>query len=337
MPLESGSSKGAISKNIATEVLAGKPQKQAVAIAYSKARGDNISSGSSSGRPPKEQLDPGEKEPVMADEKEEKAREDAARRDAEEKARWDKVLGALDAICARQDAFEEKEKAREDKARKDAEEEEEKAKKDAEEEEKEKADAEEEEKEKAKKDAKKDSEEEEEKAKADKAKKDEEEAMVDAARKDAVNVADLQAQIATLRSHLSAQPETRAAFGEAQARADAVYRLMSKEAPPPMVAETLIDYRRRLLAPFVPMSAQWKAVDLKGVTDSVLGVAEEQVFKDAAKAARDPSSVEVGTLRRRETRSKSGHTVVEYDGDQSVWMNAFMAPKLVFARQKAAS
>jgi hypothetical protein len=268
----------------------------------------------------------------MADEKEEKAREDAARRDAEEKARWDKMFGALDAVCTRMDAFEEKEKAREDNARKDAEEAEEKAKKDAEEEAKMKADADEEEKEKAKKDA-----EEEEKAKADKAKKDEEEAMADAARKDSVNVADLQAQIATLRSHLSAQPETRAAFGEAQARADAVYRLMSKEAPPPMVAETLIDYRRRLLAPFVPMSAQWKAVDLKGVTDSVLGVAEEQVFKDAAKAARDPSSVEVGTLRRRETRSKSGHTVVEYDGDQSVWMNAFMAPKLVFARQKAAS
>lgn len=38
MPLQSGSSKAAISNNIATEVHAGKPQKQAVAIAYSKAR-----------------------------------------------------------------------------------------------------------------------------------------------------------------------------------------------------------------------------------------------------------------------------------------------------------
>ena len=39
MPLESGSSKAAFSKNVATEMNAGKPQKQAVAIAYSK-RGD---------------------------------------------------------------------------------------------------------------------------------------------------------------------------------------------------------------------------------------------------------------------------------------------------------
>lgn len=46
MPLEEGKSKEAIHKNIETEIAAGKPQKQAVAIALHKAN-DSIHDGAS--------------------------------------------------------------------------------------------------------------------------------------------------------------------------------------------------------------------------------------------------------------------------------------------------
>ena len=38
MPLDKGKSKAAVSRNIKTEMEAGKPQKQAIAIALSEAR-----------------------------------------------------------------------------------------------------------------------------------------------------------------------------------------------------------------------------------------------------------------------------------------------------------
>jgi hypothetical protein len=41
MPLKRGSSRKAISQNIKTEIAAGKPPKQASAIAYSEARRTN--------------------------------------------------------------------------------------------------------------------------------------------------------------------------------------------------------------------------------------------------------------------------------------------------------
>ena len=45
MPLKSGKSQGVVSQNIKTEMAAGKPQDQAVAIALSKAGKSKYSSG----------------------------------------------------------------------------------------------------------------------------------------------------------------------------------------------------------------------------------------------------------------------------------------------------
>jgi hypothetical protein len=74
MPLEGGSSRAAISANIATERNAGKPEKQSVAIAYSKARGDAAVAS----------LDPVRLDAICAG--------------------MTKLQGRFDAYCARQDS-----------------------------------------------------------------------------------------------------------------------------------------------------------------------------------------------------------------------------------------
>jgi hypothetical protein len=50
MPLKQGSSKATIAANIKTEMAAGRPQKQAIAIAYSQAGKGQKSSSSSKGK-----------------------------------------------------------------------------------------------------------------------------------------------------------------------------------------------------------------------------------------------------------------------------------------------
>jgi chemotaxis protein histidine kinase CheA len=258
----------------------------------------------------------------MAEEKETKETEKS--RDDAMSGFMDKMTSAVDALCSRMDAWEEKEKAKEDAARKDAEE-------------KEKADAarKDEEEAKAKADA-----EEEEKAKEDKAKKDaeeEEKRKDDAARADSLDKAKIEEVLAKVNQvigHISGSPETRAQFGEAQARADAAYRAHGKEAPAPMVAETLLDYRRRLLSGLQSHSKQWSKTDLKGLADNdVLANIERVIYDDAVAAARDPSLVAAGTLRRVVKRSDAGHTIHEYIGDPRDAMAPFVAlPKIVQLR-----
>lgn len=226
--------------------------------------------------------------------KEESEREDAARRDraARRDAEHEEWKKADAAMCDEDDKFEEKKKG----------------------EYKEKGDPEETAADKARKDrrdrmdARRHDAEEEERKEKEKA---------DAARSDAAiqsgEIARLKAQIEVLMNGRS--DDDRALLQDAQARYDAVYSLFGKRASPPMVAETLTDYRVRQLRGLKQYSKSWKDMDDSVLAnEKVLAVADEQIRADAEQAGKEAVNAPDGQLREVRRRTEGGHEMREFYG-----------------------
>jgi 8-oxo-dGTP pyrophosphatase MutT (NUDIX family) len=295
------------------------------------------------------------KEVIMAEETEaeKKAREDKARHDAEG-GNIEKLLSHLDAqskvmdsVVKRLDAMEMADKARrdaeEDRKREDAQ-----SRRDAEREEWMKADAEqckaddaEEEKErgeiegkgepkelaadKARKGRKdrmdkrrKDAEQAEKDRKdaEDKVRKDAE----DKVRKDAAgDIEKLVADAVASRLPRDRGDTERAELADAQVRADAAYTAFGERAPAPLVAELPTDYRRRLASPLKKHSKEWASEDLRSLNESVLAIAEKQIYADAVAAARSDEHIPEGKLIPFRRTNESGHQITEFRGRTSIF------------------
>ena len=116
-------------------------------------------------------------------------------------------------------------------------------------------------------------------------------------------------------------------FAKVQARADRVYSAWGKSAPKPMHGEELNNYRRRLLKPYQHHSPTFKKADLRvvAVEDSMFDHVEEEIWKAAFDAVRDPSTVPLGVLRE-EVSVRNGHTTTKFHGRPLSWMAPFMQP-----------
>lgn len=159
-------------------------------------------------------------------------------------------------------------------------------------------------------------------AKAEKSRKDSEDAAGEREKQ-------MKDELEALKSHTNMQPEERSGFGEAQARADSVYRLNGKQAPPVMAGEKLFDYRRRLLAPLLKDSAQFAKINLAATNLDILDAIEPVVLADAAAAARDVSKIPGGQMRKTERRDATGRTITEWHGS---WMASQPVPPISLRR-----
>jgi predicted DCC family thiol-disulfide oxidoreductase YuxK len=231
---------------------------------------------------------------------EEKAKADAAKADAE---KWDKLMSAVDSLTKRMDSMDSK-------------------KADADEEAKAKADAEEAEKKAAEEKAKADAEEaEKEAAKADAAKR-------ESALLDRVNELEkLLVQTATLTPKPLTDAD-HAAFADAQAVADSVYGAFGKQAPRPMNGEDLLAYRKRLMAPMVAHSPEWKSVDVSKFDANAFDVVQKRVYADAMDAAMHPTDVADGGLRAVTRDPGTGHKITTFYGSPKSWLSDYRLPSM---------
>lgn len=114
---------------------------------------------------------------------------------------------------------------------------------------------------------------------------------------------------------------------DAQAKADSVYAAFGQSAPRALRGENSMAYRKRLLKGLQAHSDSFKSVNLRSINDeALLGVAEKQIFSDAAMAARAGDFIPAGQLMEFQERDRAGRTITKFKGAVSSWLDAFKVP-----------
>lgn len=133
----------------------------------------------------------------------------------------------------------------------------------------------------------------------------------------------------TLEAKTAPVPEAEAAaMADAQAKADSVYQSFGDAAPRPMIGESLLNYRKRLLKPMMKHSKDFSGVNLDSISDpGAIAAIEGRVFSDSIAVAASPAMIPAGVLMETSRKDATGRTITEFKGSPSAWTNMFKAPK----------
>ena len=143
----------------------------------------------------------------------------------------------------------------------------------------------------------------------------------DAKRADSVDVREVLDRVRDLERK-QPKPLTDAdydAMAAEQARADSIFAAHGERAPRPLLGETPLAYRRRLVKSLQSHSTRWKDTNLTAIADSAtLNIIQDQVYADAKDAARHPSNIPAGQLIPVvRPDSMTGHKITEFRGSRS--------------------
>ena len=104
-----------------------------------------------------------------------------------------------------------------------------------------------------------------------------------------------------------------------QSLADGAYRAQGMVAPPRVFGESIDDYRRRLLAPLVHHSEEWRGVDVAKLPETALLIAEKKIYADTV-AAGTNTGAGAGPLREIVSVDRTGRKIHRFYGDpENCW------------------
>jgi hypothetical protein len=143
-------------------------------------------------------------------------------------------------------------------------------------------------------------------------------------------IAELQSQIAALSKRIPTQMSDadRAQFVSAQEKAERVFQLFGDAAPRSMDGETLLQYRVRLANKVKTHSGAWKDIDLSGLNDAALSVAESTIYKDSTEAAMHPIQGGGESLREIVEKGYGGRETHRFVGSDTACWAPFQFPRM---------
>jgi hypothetical protein len=112
-----------------------------------------------------------------------------------------------------------------------------------------------------------------------------------------------------------------AEFEAIQTRADSVAALHGDKAPPPILGESTLDYRKRLLGKFQALSPGFEKTQLQSFDAPTIEALEQRIYRDAEQAAYRHDAPP-GELRAVVFRDEVGRKITKFVGD----VGEFLAP-----------
>jgi hypothetical protein len=117
------------------------------------------------------------------------------------------------------------------------------------------------------------------------------------------------------------------ALARIQEQTDDLLRLRNQSAPRALDGETVQSYRARMLSRVQEGAPGLKDINVRDARGSALDLLEKQIYEEARREARNPTTIPDGELREVKETDTTGRVTSKFFGRPSAWMSQFSTGK----------